>query len=235
MEHICQQLQPAAGAWGLILPEVSGQSLGKVGQQGLVRLFILSQGAQQQADPLSQHIVYPALSPQKLLHLAGGLQIVDGLPQFLAAPRQLLVLFIAGLVCVPLVCHVGSREQDTAAAVHQQLMPPEQPCSTVGQTDGRLSAQCLPFTAWPKGAVLQQAKKVLSILGIRSGTALEQFFHLAVAQQRLAARMAKQQSGIQPVYGLLDRAGGNLGVQIPPPQQANMDASQQAEQDAHHK
>ena len=73
VEDVGQQFQSTAGAWGLVLPEVPGQALGKGGQQGLVRLFVLPQGAQQQADPLSQHIVDAALSPQKLLHIAGGL------------------------------------------------------------------------------------------------------------------------------------------------------------------
>ena len=114
-------------------------------------------------------------------------------------------------------------------------MAAEDPDGIVRQADRRLTAHFLPLTARPKSTVLQQAEKLLSILGVRSGTALEQLFHLAVAKQRLTARMAKQQSGVQFVYGLLHRVYGDLGAHLLSPQQADVDASHQTEQDTHHK
>ena len=83
-------------------------------------------------------------------------------------------------------------------------MAVEDPDGIVRQADRRLTAHFCPLTARFKNTVLQQVEKLLSIPGVRSGTSPEQVFHLAVAQQRLTARVAKQQSGVQLVYSLLD-------------------------------
>ena len=57
----------------LILRKRRWQAADKLHEQRLIQLLAVSQGAQQQADPLPQEVVYPALAPGDFLRLADGL------------------------------------------------------------------------------------------------------------------------------------------------------------------
>ena len=68
-----QQLQAVGWAQRLILLKRCGQAAHKLYEQRLIQLLAVPQGAQQQADPLPQEVVYPALAPGDFLRLADGL------------------------------------------------------------------------------------------------------------------------------------------------------------------